>query len=448
MLLAKKIFLYFIFTIPTHYLFWNMKIQLNGAVKLNLAFKANPMPEKQAEYIDNKFREADSIDIFCHAYTDEDCFNSAKAMFLYFKSIGKQPRIIADNHLDLFGYDESKYNILPMDKVDEDTQCADLALCMDFSREQELKKDNVIRYFHQYNKANVVGLDHHSEKNPISSSRYELRESYLDTSDMPDSKPGNFYSDASSKSSAAVVYRFFEALGVRVSKAQRLSLFAGMCDDMKKSGDVNFFDNKSVVFSSEAMMDFNTCLVYREIAKKISPENRVMILTHLNKTSELSPLEKSFQKSLFENVKITDDGKLAYFEIDLNDPNWAALNGDNPRTRRIVVDARSSLLLNNTPPGLVKDEVRKKLANINAVASVSSDFNTNLFAVVLTTKKDYAKRYEQYVKNSFKAELEEMGIHMKETGHNDRGGWLISNDSEAKCKMFFNFFLEAAKNVE
>ena len=42
-------------------------------------FTANVMPKNCAEHINNKLKQAKTVDIFCHTSSDEDTFNSAKA---------------------------------------------------------------------------------------------------------------------------------------------------------------------------------------------------------------------------------------------------------------------------------------------------------------------------------------------------------------------------------
>ncbi len=417
-------------------------MNINKIYTTSPAFKANPMPNEQAQHINNKLLEADSIDIFCHKKTDEDSFNSAKALYSYLESQGKNVRIISTENTALYQFDANKYNILAEDKVDESTKKADLAVCVDLSKDERLNPE-VQKYLNRYSNNNIVGFDHHSEDSLIlpQADTYKVIKSYESIKDMPVRKPKNFYIDSSSKSCAAVIYRFFEAIKRNIPYDEKLSLFCGMSDDMRKSGYINFLKSPKIEFSRVGKDDKNSQYVYNKIMKEIQEQDKVDIIKHVDPMSDLTPEERKFQKSLFKNVQVNENGKFAYVVIDKDDPSWIALGGDNSSTRRIVKDYRARLIQDNPADELISDELRSKLNNVQVVATVDSDQASNEFQVSLTSKADYVKRYADHIRDNFYPNLRVMG-------HSNRGGWSIPNDDQEKCKEFFNYFIDAAKNID
>ena len=113
------------------------------------------MPKNCAEHINNKLKAAKTADIFCHTSSDEDSFNSAKAMSSYLKSQGIKSRIIVSNGKDCYDYNSNKYNIVQADDINEKTKKADIALCVDFSAKSRAAS-NVLDYINSYG-SNIVG---------------------------------------------------------------------------------------------------------------------------------------------------------------------------------------------------------------------------------------------------------------------------------------------------
>ena len=153
-------------------------------------FTANVMPKNCAEYIDNKLKAAKTADIFCHTSSDEDSFNSAKAMYSYLESQGVKSRIIVSNGKECYNYDTKKYNIIQADEVNENTQKSDIALCVDFSATSRAVP-NVMKYINSYG-ANVVGFDHHNNPDKISTNYNQITQSYAKTQKMPELEAKNF----------------------------------------------------------------------------------------------------------------------------------------------------------------------------------------------------------------------------------------------------------------
>ncbi len=406
------------------------------------AFKANPMPKEQANNINNRFMAADTIDIFCHTKTDEDSFNCAKALYSYLEGMGKNVRIVSTENDKLYQYDANRYNIISEDKVDETTEKAELAVCVDLSKDTRLKP-NVARYLQSYSSDNIVGFDHHNEDSIVvpKADVYKVTQSYESIKKMPALEPKNFYIDSSAKSCAAIIYRFFQTLKRDIPYSEKLSLFCGMSDDMRKSGYINFLKSPKIEFSRVSKDDKNSQYVYNKVLKDINESDKLDVIKHVDPMSDLTLEERKFQKSLFDKVQINENGKFAYVLIDIDDPLWRSLGGDNSSTRRIVKDFRARLIQNVPHDELISDNLREKLKDVQVVATVDSDFVSNEFQVSLTSKEDYVKKYADFIRDNFCPNLKVMG-------HSNRGGWNIPNDDDSKCREFFDYFLTAAQNIE
>lgn len=410
------------------------------------AFKANTMPKEQAEYLNDKLCTAESVDIFCHAKADEDSFNSAKVLYSYLDSMGKDVRIIAKVNPELYQFDQKKFNVISEDKVDESTSKADLAVCVDWSRDNR-QKPNVIDYLGRFSNSNIIGFDHHDEKSLIcpKGDTYKITESYESVKNMPASEPKNFYIDASSKSCAAILFRFFEALKRDIPYNEKLSLFCGMSDDMRKSGYINFFNSPDIGFADTLEKDKNTKEIYKEVLSDIDPLDKKEVIAHIYPMSEVSPLEEAFQKSLFDNVRFNGNNKFAYVVIDKDDENWGKLGGDNERTREIVKDFRSRLLQNSPDDPLISEDLRKNLKEVKVAGVVDFALDRPEFQVSLTSKGPYVRSYADYVNDFIDTDSFDK---LKQMGHDDRGGWNIPTDDEFKCEKFFNYFLRASEDID
>lgn len=415
-----------------------IKILLNQK-NTNISFKANPMPKAQAEYIDKKLQEADSVDIFCHVSTDEDAFNSAKAMYLYLESMGKNARIICSDNHALYDFDNLKYNIVSADMVDETTPISDLAICLDFSRKERLNP-NEIDYLSKYQVGKVLGIDHHNESSYFSPLTRRITESYRSVSDMPEADPVNYYIDVSSKSCSAIIYRFFEALNKKMSDNQLVSLYCGMCDDMKKSGYISFSKGGTATFTKMAKDDSNTKHVFNKVKASLSEIEKKDIAKHLDIMSTLTKEEKKFQKRLFDSVKFSDNKKFAYCVIEPGDLEWDKLGGDNERTSSIIRDFRIRLLKNNTDDKLIAANLHSKLDRVKVAGIFYPDKRNGAYKVSLHSRADYVSQYIDYIRENLCSEL-------LAGGHEDRGGGRIYSFDQDECNKFINQFVIASGNI-
>ena len=386
-------------------------------------FTANVMPKNCAEYIDKKLKSAKTADIFCHTSSDEDSFNSAKAMYSYLQSQGIKSRIIVSNGKECYDYDTKKYNIMQADEVNDETKKSDIALCVDFSAKSRAVP-NVMKYINSYG-TNVVGFDHHNNPDKITTNYNQITQAYAKIKDMPALNSKDFYIDSSAKSNCAIISRFFDAIGHKTSKEENKSLLAGMLDDTSKDGYTKISDNGQIAIS-ENINDFNhTKDIFKKVLSNLTNEDKSEVVAHFNNKANLTEKEIKFQKSLKERTQYSKNGKFAYIEIQQGDKEWEQLGRDTVRSKQVLSDYRKQMIADN---------------NLDAVAVF---FPTNLkdtYKMSILTKKDYAKRIIDDIKTTSYPEL-------VAGGHDDRSGGTIISSNKQQCHNWVNLFVNSAENV-
>ncbi len=404
------------------------------------SFKANPMPKIEAEYLNNKMLAADSVDIFCHKSADEDAFNSQKVLYEYLKKMGKHPRIITTDEKYNYGYDRDRYNIITVPEVTSDTEKADLAVCVDFSKKERLNP-NVVEYLEKYDNDSIIGFDHHNENIYISPSTMKITEQYKSVSDIPIEAPKNYYIDSTAKSCTSILYRFLTSIGEPISDDQTKSLYCGMVDDMNKSGLVKFIENLKAKLTPKIDGEDNAKEVYHAIASKVSASDKEDIVAHLDIISTLDDKEKDFQKRLFKEIKFSSNGKLAYVEIPQGDKQWNDLGEDNRRTSIILRDFRTRILDNKISDSNISKTLHEKLKDVQAIAVFYSKPECDSYRMSMHSKNNYAKKYCDYVRDNLYSEL-------IAGGHSNRcGGGTTSADPKV-CHSWVEYFIQAGEDVD
>ncbi len=425
------------------------------ASQIRPCFKANPMPEIEAEHINKKFESAKSIDIFCHVSTDEDSFSSAKAMYLYLKDMGKDVRIICSDKKSLYGYEKDNLTIIPFNQVNDKIKHADLALCIDFSDKSRLDK-NVTGYFKTFASKDIVGFDHHQKGSILSPSQMAIiSESYKSVSEMPVTRRKNFYVDTTAKSCSAIIYRFFEAMGFKPGEEHLASMFCGMCDDMKKSGLIKFIKDFKILFSNfyNPQQNKNTREVYNKVAAELDDKRKEEIIKHIDVISYLTPEEINFERKLFRNVQTSDNGEFAYYVIPTDDEEWAKLGGDTKRTSSIIRDFRTRLLENASSDKLISKNLHTQLKKVKVAAVFYPNTKENMYRVSLHSAEgtDYVGQYTDYINTKYldyyrqKYNTDDKDIT---GGHAERSGGKIHSLEKENCEEFIGWFLEAADNIQ
>ncbi len=415
-------------------------MQLYNVGAYNPSFSANKMPKIQAEYMNERMKNAETIDIFCHKSADEDAFNSQKVLYEYLENMGKKPRIITTDEPNNYGYDPKRYNILTVANVDKSMNKSDLAICLDFCEKERLNP-NVADYLASYNVNNIIGFDHHNAHSLIVPDTLKISQQYKSVVDIPIQEPKNYYIDSSAKSCTSILYRFLSAINAPISKEQINSIYCGMLDDMNKSAFVKFFGKDKVSLLPKIEGEYNAKEVYDEVSSEILKSDKSDIVQHLNVIETLSSREQDFQKRLFDDVKIVGNGKFAYVEIPQDDSEWKILGEDNKRTSIILRDFRTRILSNAPDDSNISKNLHKKLDNIQAVGVFYSKSECGSYRVSLHSRNDYAKKYCDYIRDNLYPEL-------VAGGHSNRCGGGINDANPDQCHTWVQYFVKASNLVK
>ena len=376
----------------------------------NVSFKANVMPKNQAKHIDNILHSGKSVDIFCHAMSDEDTFNSATAFYNYLKDEGISARIIASGGKDNYNYDTSKYNIIDAKDVNENTQKADVALCVDFSGKDRLAT-NVFKHLQKYDAKTIVGIDHHDDKNKITPDFNQVTEVY-EKNNLPKMEAKNYYVDSSARANCGIVYRFFEALGKKPSKEVSKSLFVGFEDDSSKN---------------KTKLDKNSKEIQLKLIKSLNIIDLAKIGKHFLDKTKFTKEEKAFAKSLNQRTQYSSNGKLAYVEIKEDDKEWNKIGKNTEKAKNILCKYRKQVLSNNK--------------NLEAVAVFYPCSDGITYKMSLLSNKDYAMKMVDYVKDNYDKNI-------VAGGHKDRCGGTIQTTNPEEQHAWVNNFIKASENIE
>lgn len=376
----------------------------------NVSFKANVMPKNQAKHIDNILHSGKSVDIFCHAMSDEDTFNSATAFYNYLKDDGINARIIASGGKDNYNYDISKYNIIDAKDVNENTKKADVALCVDFSSKDRLAT-NVFKHLQKYDAKTIVGIDHHDDKNKITPNFNQVTRAY-DKNNVPEMEAKNYYVDSSARANCGIIYRFFEALGKKPSKEVAKALFTGFEDDSSKD---------------KSGLDKNSKEVRFGLWKSLNVIDLAKIGKHFLDKTKFTSEEKAFAKGLKQRTQYSKNGKMAYVEIKEDDKEWKSIGRNTEKAVKILSKYRKQALL--------KDK------NLEAVAVFYPCSDGVTYKMSLLSNKDYAMKIVDYVKDNYSEDL-------IAGGHSNRCGGTIQTTNPEERHVWVNNFIKASENIE
>lgn len=384
-------------------------------------FTANVMPKNCAEYINNKLKSAKTVDIFCHTSSDEDTFNSAKAMYSYLKSQGVIPRLVVSGGKENYQYDVNKYNIIQASTVSENTQKADMALCVDFSSPARVGS-NVLKFINSYGQ-NIVGFDHHNDPDIVVKDYNKITQSYKKNT-MPTIDAQNYYIDSSAKSNSAIISRFFDAIGHRATHEEARSLFAGMLDDTSKDGITKVNKLGKVKVTEKANDLGNTKEVMKNVLERMRVFDKFAVLKHFADKTKLTDKEIAFSKHLKERTQYSNNHKFAYIKISPDDKEWKDLGKDTVRSIKVLQQFR-------------KDALEKD--NVDAVA-VFYPTNENIYKMSLQTKGGYAKQIIDNIKATTYPDL-------VAGGHENRSGGTLKSIDTQKTHEWVELFKHSADEV-
>ena len=404
----------------------------------DLSFKANKMSLNQAEHIQNSLIKSDSVDIFCHVSTDEDAFNSAKIMYEYLENNGVRPRIICSGARKNYGYDEKKYRIIQSEDINSGTEKSETALCVDFSTQDRIN-GKALKYLTEYGEDKIIGFDHHHPKKPVTNDFIFLEKSY-DTAPVLE-QPKNFYIDSSAKSAASIIIRFFQALGIEMSKTQLKSAYAGMLDDMSKYDFIKFSKAEGAVPTGKLKKDKNASEVFNFVDSKLDNADKQEVISHLDILSNLNLEESAFQKKLYDKIQLTDNGRAAYVIIPPDDEEWINIGGDNSVTSKILRDFRIRTLKHEKQDEFLDKDKLEKIKNVEAVMVFYPDYKSKRYRISMHSNKDYAEKIIEYNRNN-------LNKNLIAGGHPNRSGGSMAGLNKNECSLWVKNFLCAAENIE
>ena len=137
----------------------------------------------------------------------------------------------------------------------------------------------------------------------------------------------------------------FEALNESIDSEQAYSLMFGLVDDSAKKGYIICDGVKGKITPTNKLLDDKNALeVYLSLEEKLDDEQIKKISQAIDLMSNLTFEEESFKNSLYEKIKYSPNGKIAYVEISPDDKEWKKLGGDTTRTSTILNRFRQEVL--------------------------------------------------------------------------------------------------------
>ena len=395
-------------------------MKINGALT---TFQANKITKQEAKYLSDTLLNSSSVDIVCHEATDEDSANSALLMWEYLNQRGINSRIILSQNLDTLGLRNKNCNIVQADTIKSDEK-SDTALCVDFSQYDRVS-ENVAQMIKNANK--VVCIDHHKKQNMFGDDVIELDSPILDDS-LPQ-KTSMHYIDSSAMSATSVIYRLFESLCEEIDENKAYDILSGFASDCVKKGIIDCDGKKGEIKAKKQLKeDKNAYEIYQDVEKKVSIKDKQKIAHKIDILANLTPEEQDFYDSLFNNVKLSQNKKLAYVEISPDDETWKNLGGDNSRT---------STILNRFRQNILSD---KDYHGIDAVVAFYSA--KDVYRLSIHSKKDNLDKFY----DSASSLLNEKYNGFSVGGHNSRGGGKIVSSDKDACHNFVCDIIKCYEN--
>lgn len=388
--------------------------QNNNYNRSNVAFGAKPVAKETALYYINKIKDSGAKRIHLHGHSslDNDSYESENGLSQLLKAMGVDNYVCAKN-------EQLKGLFLSRSKeIYKGDKQPDLIVTLDFNDIKRVPK--LYKDVFEKNKGNIIGLDHH------------LR---------TDTMKGDFYIDETAKSCSGIVFRFAEALGVKLRKRDYRGLYCGMLSDYQKSKLIKFEDGQ-LIKMPELYEDKNSLEVLEKVEKLINNKDKAKVFKYLDIMSNLTPKEMAFRDKLPSMVQVSPNGKLAYVAIDPKDKQWAGIGMDNDRTSAILRDLRLKML-DNSKSDIFNQKQKQMLKNAKAAIIFyrTSSKSHGCYQMSLHSKDSYAEKIIKYIKTNLDPELEA-------GGHENRAGGRVHSVSRQDANQFVNLFIQAAEKIQ
>lgn len=385
-----------------------------------IAFKAAPFPFTWRNKILAAIDEARTIDLYVHAFADDDAANACKVMAEFFKSRGKKVNICIGRKgmntlFSKFGARKSKTD-----------SPADLTFVVDFNAQERIPS-SFRKIFYKNNSCRIYGLDHHTQA-----------QDYIN---------GNIYGDNSAKSCCGIVYRFFESISMddKIGKKNLQRLYCGMLSDYTKTELIKVKNNKLIKLKA-LDKDENSKDVLERIEAQLNGEQKAEVYRHLDVMSNLTDKEKAFRKRLISEIKTSPNGKLAYIEINPDETTWAELKMDNYRTSTILRDLRVRIIDGVRHDNLFDNSKKEQLKHAQGAIIFYRVQRSkgDLYQMSIHSKGNYATRLIDEARRLW---YKQTNVHFEAGGHDNRAGGRIFSFSQQDADKYVDCFVQAAENL-
>lgn len=309
-------------------------------------FGAKPIPPEPRKFLTQTINDFDTFDVIGHREPDKDSYGSVTVIANTIEKMGKKARIILEGGLPSFF--KPNENIEIIDPIKNPNIIPSEVIFIADHSESSKSSSFLKGYFEKANPENIVGIDHHNSTNPISK---------------------GIYIDSSSKSASELVYDFANSI-YPLNQDDFNSLYCGILDDCRKFKTLKIYsENGNTLYKTTKEMPLETKKVIDEIEEKLTPENMKSARKFVDILSHLSPKEQKFRTNLFNKIKFTKNGKLAYIAIPPKNKEWLKLGQDSEVTSAILNDFRIRLLENAHNDDFISKVkgLDKRLGKIEAV---------------------------------------------------------------------------------
>lgn len=394
---------------------------INSYTPQKLNFGAIKTPKSTVVDIAHNVAQARDIQVSAHGSLDEDALNSSLVVIKWLKKLGKKVSFCY-NPEDTKGLFINYFERLKLKKAGKNP--SDLTFSLDYNAKERIPQGYKNTVLAQKPEKRT-GLDHHDI--------------------LPSTIDSDMFIDSKAHSTCGMVYRLLqEGMGVKLSQRDLQHLYCGVLSDYNKSKLIAI-DTSTKVPSviKRPLLDEHPLSkeVLEKIETSLSQRRKDKVHKHLNVLSNLNHEEKTFRKEIYSQIKTGNNGKLAYVVIEPDDPKWAKVGMDNPKTSAILGDLRARVLSNDPKDAYLSNAQKENMKNVQGViAFYRVAPNTEVYQMSITTKDDYASRLIGHIKKNIDPDL-------AAGGHPDRAGGRVFSLEPLKINRFISAFVQAAEDL-
>lgn len=399
----------------------------------NFSFRAKPIPKEVLSNVYTQISnpEVRNIDIHPHLLADEDAINSAKLIYDFVQKMGKKARICIEpkDTQDLF-FNSKNY------RLKRDNREPDMHIVVDFNSIERFSQ----KFLPQFNKTShkpVIIIDHHNPNDKTININHANSQLYI---------------DESANSCSGIIFRLFEGLGKKLTKADAKNLYCGMLSDYLKSKLITIEhtpEGAKLVKLPELHKHKESKELLEKIEAQLDTKTKQKIYNHLDFFSHLDKQSKAFMNHLPSMIQVSPNGKLAYVLIEPDNKDWATIGMDTNKNSKILSNLRTRML-KSQQDSIFSPELKEKLKQVQiAMVFYKTSPELNEFkmsvhsnsvdsdAFITAAKSEWAKYLAQTNQN----------IPYYGGGHPDRAGGKILSCEKQDAKAYVNCFLTAIEKT-